>query len=167
MNILWAKYKVQSLFQSLNRSSDWNHFFNLQKIVQFLFLFLLSTGPISSILVNKYGSRPIMIAGGILASFGMIASSFCNSVLQLYICVGVIGGNITISFYLFLLMFSFSIHLWILYLIDWLVHSFLQVRMLRGLHNSFSNALQLQENNWLFPGSIYHNHWLSILYRFF
>ncbi|ETE58925.1 Monocarboxylate transporter 2, partial [Ophiophagus hannah] len=57
----------------------------------FVFVFL-STGPVSSILVNKYGSRPIMIAGGILASFGMIASSFCNSVLQLYMCVGVIGG---------------------------------------------------------------------------
>uniref|UniRef100_A0ACB8FPC3 Uncharacterized protein n=2 Tax=Sphaerodactylus townsendi TaxID=933632 RepID=A0ACB8FPC3_9SAUR len=33
-----------------------------------------------------------MIAGGILCSFGMIASSFCSSVLELYICIGVIGG---------------------------------------------------------------------------
>ncbi|KAF7246502.1 Monocarboxylate transporter 2 [Varanus komodoensis] len=33
-----------------------------------------------------------MIAGGILASFGMITSSFCNSVIELYICIGVIGG---------------------------------------------------------------------------
>ncbi|XP_028601459.2 monocarboxylate transporter 2 [Podarcis muralis] len=49
-------------------------------------------GPISSVLVNKYGSRPVMIAGGVLASFGMISSSFCNSVLELYICIGVIGG---------------------------------------------------------------------------
>lgn len=55
--------------------------------------FFLPTGPISSILVNKYGSRPVMIAGGILCSFGMIASSFCNSVLELYICIGVVGGK--------------------------------------------------------------------------
>ncbi|XP_028810522.1 monocarboxylate transporter 2 isoform X2 [Denticeps clupeoides] len=50
------------------------------------------SGPISSILVNKYGCRPIMIMGGILCSIGMIAASFCNSVFQLYMCIGVIGG---------------------------------------------------------------------------
>ncbi|XP_035380559.1 monocarboxylate transporter 1a isoform X1 [Electrophorus electricus] len=49
-------------------------------------------GPISSILVNKYGSRPIMIAGGCLSGAGLIAASFCNTVAGLYFCVGVIGG---------------------------------------------------------------------------
>ncbi|XP_076845783.1 monocarboxylate transporter 1b [Brachyhypopomus gauderio] len=49
-------------------------------------------GPISSILVNKYGSRTIMMLGGCLAGSGLIAASFCNSVGGLYLCVGVIGG---------------------------------------------------------------------------
>ncbi|XP_029358415.1 monocarboxylate transporter 1a [Echeneis naucrates] len=49
-------------------------------------------GPISSILVNKYGSRPVMIAGGCLSGLGLVASSFCNSVEALYFCVGVVGG---------------------------------------------------------------------------
>lgn len=49
-------------------------------------------GPISSILVNKFGSRPIMIAGGCLSGCGLIASSFCNTVTELYFCIGVIGG---------------------------------------------------------------------------
>ncbi|XP_067100369.1 monocarboxylate transporter 1a [Osmerus mordax] len=49
-------------------------------------------GPISSILVNKYGSRPIMMLGGCLAGSGLIAASFCNSVEGLYFCVGVVGG---------------------------------------------------------------------------
>ncbi|KAI7792028.1 monocarboxylate transporter 2 isoform X1 [Triplophysa rosa] len=49
-------------------------------------------GPISSILVNTYGCRPIMILGGFLCALGMISASFCNNVLQLYICIGVIGG---------------------------------------------------------------------------
>ncbi|XP_056414276.1 monocarboxylate transporter 1 [Hyla sarda] len=49
-------------------------------------------GPISSVLVNKYGSRPIMIAGGLLAGTGLIAASFCNTVTELYFCIGVIGG---------------------------------------------------------------------------
>lgn len=54
-------------------------------------IFLL--GPISSILVNKYGSRPIMIIGGCLAGSGLVAASFCNTVEGLYFCVGVIGGT--------------------------------------------------------------------------
>ncbi|XP_029012673.1 monocarboxylate transporter 1-like [Betta splendens] len=49
-------------------------------------------GPISSILVNKFGSRPIIILGGCLAGSGLIAASFCNTVQQLYFFIGVVGG---------------------------------------------------------------------------
>ncbi|XP_067863813.1 monocarboxylate transporter 1-like [Heptranchias perlo] len=49
-------------------------------------------GPISSILVNRYGSRPVVLMGGLLASSGMIISSFCRSIVELYFCIGVIGG---------------------------------------------------------------------------
>ncbi|XP_070824954.1 monocarboxylate transporter 1-like [Chaetodon trifascialis] len=49
-------------------------------------------GPISSILVNKFGSRPIIIVGGCLAGSGLVAASFCNTVEQLYFFIGVVGG---------------------------------------------------------------------------
>ncbi|KAJ7998725.1 hypothetical protein DPEC_G00207860 [Dallia pectoralis] len=49
-------------------------------------------GPISSILVNKYGSRLVMMCGGLMSGCGLIAASFCNSIEGLYFCVGVIGG---------------------------------------------------------------------------
>ncbi|XP_034021903.1 monocarboxylate transporter 1a [Thalassophryne amazonica] len=49
-------------------------------------------GPISSILVNKYGSRPVMMLGGCLAGVGLVSASFCNSVEALYFCIGVVGG---------------------------------------------------------------------------
>ncbi|KAJ3587042.1 hypothetical protein NHX12_013432 [Muraenolepis orangiensis] len=49
-------------------------------------------GPISSILVNKFGSRPIMMAGGCLVGAGLISASFCNTVAQLYFFIGVVGG---------------------------------------------------------------------------
>ncbi|KAG9335968.1 hypothetical protein JZ751_003447, partial [Albula glossodonta] len=52
----------------------------------------LFSGPISSILVNKYGSRPIMMIGGVLSGSGLVAASFCNTVEGLYFCVGVVGG---------------------------------------------------------------------------
>ncbi|XP_026874983.2 monocarboxylate transporter 1-like isoform X2 [Electrophorus electricus] len=54
--------------------------------------FIYAGGPISSILVNMYGCRPIMIAGGCLSGAGLIAASFCNTVEGLYFCVGVVGG---------------------------------------------------------------------------
>uniref|UniRef100_A0A4W6D3J2 Monocarboxylate transporter 2 n=1 Tax=Lates calcarifer TaxID=8187 RepID=A0A4W6D3J2_LATCA len=53
---------------------------------------MYAAGPISSILVNTYGCRPIVMMGGCLCASGMILASFCNNVLQLYICIGVIGG---------------------------------------------------------------------------
>ncbi|CAL8366872.1 unnamed protein product [Lota lota] len=49
-------------------------------------------GPISSILVNRFGSRPIIMLGGCLAGAGLILASFCNTVAQLYFFIGVIGG---------------------------------------------------------------------------
>ncbi|XP_018416348.1 PREDICTED: monocarboxylate transporter 1 [Nanorana parkeri] len=49
-------------------------------------------GPIASVLVNKYGSRPIMMLGGLLSGIGLIGASFCHTVAQLYFCIGVIGG---------------------------------------------------------------------------
>ncbi|XP_045920562.1 monocarboxylate transporter 1-like [Micropterus dolomieu] len=49
-------------------------------------------GPVSSILVNRFGSRPIMIVGGCLSGSGLVAASFCNTVEQLYFFIGVVGG---------------------------------------------------------------------------
>ncbi|XP_053143899.1 monocarboxylate transporter 2-like isoform X2 [Hemicordylus capensis] len=49
-------------------------------------------GPISSILVSRYGSRPVVIFGGLLCGIGMISAAFCTSIFQLYICAGLITG---------------------------------------------------------------------------
>ncbi|XP_041519172.1 monocarboxylate transporter 2 [Microtus oregoni] len=49
-------------------------------------------GPVSSVLVNNYGSRPVVITGGLLCCTGMILASFSNSVIQLYLTIGLIGG---------------------------------------------------------------------------
>ncbi|KAJ1109941.1 hypothetical protein NDU88_007298 [Pleurodeles waltl] len=53
---------------------------------------MYGAGPISSVLVNRFGSRPVVIFGGLLCGTGMISASFCTNILQLYICVGLIGG---------------------------------------------------------------------------
>ncbi|XP_075331631.1 monocarboxylate transporter 2-like [Odontesthes bonariensis] len=49
-------------------------------------------GPISSILVNRYGSRPVVMVGGLMVSAAMVLSSFGTTIMHLYLCVGVIGG---------------------------------------------------------------------------
>ncbi|XP_062872192.1 monocarboxylate transporter 2 [Trichomycterus rosablanca] len=49
-------------------------------------------GPISSILVNRYGSRPVVITGGLMAGVSMVIASFGTTIMHLYLSVGVIGG---------------------------------------------------------------------------
>ncbi|XP_042351401.1 monocarboxylate transporter 2-like [Plectropomus leopardus] len=49
-------------------------------------------GPVSSVLVNRFGSRPIVILGGLMCGVSMAISSFGNSIVYLYLFIGVIGG---------------------------------------------------------------------------
>ncbi|XP_029362623.1 monocarboxylate transporter 2 [Echeneis naucrates] len=49
-------------------------------------------GPVSSILVNRYGSRPVVLVGGIMVSAAMVLASFGTTIMHLYLCVGVVGG---------------------------------------------------------------------------
>lgn len=50
-------------------------------------------GPLCSVCVNRFGCRPVMLVGGLLASLGMVAASFCQSVIQLYLTTGVLTGE--------------------------------------------------------------------------
>lgn len=54
---------------------------------------LLCPGPVSSILVNRYGSRPVVMVGGVMVSAAMVLASFGTTIVHLYLCIGVIGGN--------------------------------------------------------------------------
>ncbi|KAM9475287.1 monocarboxylate transporter 1b isoform 1-T3 [Clarias gariepinus] len=76
--------EIEVIFNATSSQVSW--------ISSIMLAVMYAGGPISSILVNKYGSRPIIIVGGCLASTGLIAASFCNTVEGLYFCVGVVGG---------------------------------------------------------------------------
>lgn len=54
---------------------------------------LLYTGPLCSVCVNRFGCRPVMLVGGLFASLGMVAASFCQSIIQIYLTTGVITGE--------------------------------------------------------------------------
>ncbi|XP_020785448.2 monocarboxylate transporter 2-like [Boleophthalmus pectinirostris] len=53
---------------------------------------MYAAGPISSVLVNRYGSRPVVMVGGLILGVGMILASLGTSIIHLYLCVGIIGG---------------------------------------------------------------------------
>ncbi len=55
---------------------------------------LLLSGPIASVLANKFGHRTVVILGGTLSGAGLLASAFADSVFFLYISYGIIAGEL-------------------------------------------------------------------------
>ncbi|XP_052021760.1 monocarboxylate transporter 2 [Apodemus sylvaticus] len=75
---------IQEIFHTTSSQIAW--------ISSIMLAVMYAGGPISSVLVNNYGSRPVVIVGGLLCCMGMILASFSNSVIELYLTVGFIGG---------------------------------------------------------------------------
>ena len=65
----------------------------------------MGSGPIASILVNRYGCRVVTAVGAVLAAFGLAISAAANSLVLLYFSIGVCTGNLTI--------FAIYIILWV------------------------------------------------------
>uniref|UniRef100_A0A3Q3B4G7 Solute carrier family 16 member 3b n=1 Tax=Kryptolebias marmoratus TaxID=37003 RepID=A0A3Q3B4G7_KRYMA len=61
-------------------------------ISSILLAMLYGTGPLCSVLVNRFGCRPVMMVGGLFASLGMILASFSTSIIHIYLSTGVITG---------------------------------------------------------------------------
>ncbi|XP_041654702.1 monocarboxylate transporter 1-like [Cheilinus undulatus] len=76
--------EIEAIFDATPSQVSW--------ISSIMLAVMYAGGPISSILVNRFGSRPIIILGGCLAGTGLISASFCNTVEQLYFFIGVVGG---------------------------------------------------------------------------
>ncbi|XP_069580302.1 monocarboxylate transporter 4-like [Brachyistius frenatus] len=61
-------------------------------ISSILLAMLYGTGPLCSVMVNRFGCRPVMMVGGLFASLGMILASFATNIIHIYLCAGVITG---------------------------------------------------------------------------
>ncbi|CAG5898758.1 unnamed protein product [Menidia menidia] len=59
-------------------------------ISSILLAMLYGSGPLCSVLVNRFGCRPVMMVGGLFASLGMILASFSTSIIHIYLTAGVI-----------------------------------------------------------------------------
>uniref|UniRef100_H2SUL4 Major facilitator superfamily (MFS) profile domain-containing protein n=2 Tax=Takifugu rubripes TaxID=31033 RepID=H2SUL4_TAKRU len=49
-------------------------------------------GPVSSLLVNRYGCRTVVMVGGLMSGLSVAAASLATSISFLYLFVGIIGG---------------------------------------------------------------------------
>ncbi|XP_016020799.2 monocarboxylate transporter 2 [Rousettus aegyptiacus] len=76
--------EIQKIFNATSSEIAW--------ISSIMLSVMYAGGPISSVLVNKYGSRPVVMVGGVLCCLGMVSASFSTSVLELYLTIGFIGG---------------------------------------------------------------------------
>lgn len=52
-----------------------------------------SAGPVGSALSAKFGPRPVVMAGGMLAALGMLLASFATSLTHLYLSIGLLSGE--------------------------------------------------------------------------
>lgn len=56
---------------------------------------VMFVGPIVGALVNRYGCRPVTIAGSLLGAAAFIISTFAPSIFVFQLTYGVIGGTET------------------------------------------------------------------------
>ncbi|CAH1783473.1 unnamed protein product [Owenia fusiformis] len=52
-----------------------------------------AVGPISSVLTNRFGCRPVVLMGGIMSFIGLGTSAFATNIYHLYITFGIITGR--------------------------------------------------------------------------
>uniref|UniRef100_A0A4W6DL24 Solute carrier family 16 member 3 n=1 Tax=Lates calcarifer TaxID=8187 RepID=A0A4W6DL24_LATCA len=82
---------VSVFFKELIRDFD-VRYSDTAWISSILLAMLYGTGPLCSVLVNRFGCRPVMMVGGLFASLGMILASFATNIVSIYLCTGVITG---------------------------------------------------------------------------
>ena len=61
-----------------------------------MFIYVI-IGPIASILVEKYGYRPVIIAGSLLSSAGFFATIFVPSIWFMYLTFGIAAGDTIVT----------------------------------------------------------------------
>ncbi|NXW93115.1 MOT6 protein, partial [Alopecoenas beccarii] len=75
---------LQREFQASNSETSW--------FPSIMVAVLHGGGPLCSILVKRFGCRFAVMLGGLLSGVGMVSSSFCGSIGQLYLTAGFITG---------------------------------------------------------------------------
>ncbi|XP_032769585.1 monocarboxylate transporter 6 isoform X4 [Rattus rattus] len=75
---------LQRDFQASNSETSW--------FPSIMGAMLHCGGPLCSVLIKRFGCRVTMMLGGVLASLGMVASTFSDSLIHLFLTAGLITG---------------------------------------------------------------------------
>uniref|UniRef100_W5KTL5 Monocarboxylate transporter 7 n=1 Tax=Astyanax mexicanus TaxID=7994 RepID=W5KTL5_ASTMX len=75
---------LMSHFEETNSRVSW--------IVSICVFVMTFTAPLSTVLSNRFGCRPVVMFGGLLISLGTISTAFTHSINQMYITVGLVSG---------------------------------------------------------------------------
>ncbi|XP_073324705.1 monocarboxylate transporter 2-like isoform X2 [Pagrus major] len=84
--------KVLSIFFKEIQEDLGASFSEIALISSIMLAAMYAGGPVSSVLVKRYGSRPVVMLGGLMCGVSMVTASFGNSIIYLYLCIGIIGG---------------------------------------------------------------------------
>ncbi|KAM4635216.1 solute carrier family 16 member 6b isoform 1-T2 [Polymixia lowei] len=61
-------------------------------VISICVFILTFTAPLSTVLSNRFGYRPVVMTGGFLISLGTITSAFTKSINEMYITIGIVSG---------------------------------------------------------------------------
>uniref|UniRef100_A0A8B9J8T4 Monocarboxylate transporter 7 n=1 Tax=Astyanax mexicanus TaxID=7994 RepID=A0A8B9J8T4_ASTMX len=75
---------LMSHFEETNSRVSW--------IISICVFVMTFTAPLSTVLSNRFGCRPVVMFGGLLISLGTISTAFTHSINQMYITVGLVSG---------------------------------------------------------------------------
>ncbi|XP_026163463.1 monocarboxylate transporter 2-like [Mastacembelus armatus] len=84
--------KALSIFFKEIQEDLWASYSEIAWISSIMLAAMYAGGPVSSVLVNRFGSRPIVIMGGLMCGVSLVTASFGSSIIYLYFCIGIIGG---------------------------------------------------------------------------
>jgi len=56
---------------------------------------IFPTAPLSTVMSNRFGYRPVVMLGGFLISLGTITTAFTKTITEMYITMGVVAGKCT------------------------------------------------------------------------
>ncbi|XP_068171969.1 monocarboxylate transporter 2-like [Antennarius striatus] len=84
--------KILSIFFRDIQAHLGSSFSEVALISSIMLAAMYGCGPISSVLVNRFGSRLVVITGGLMCGISMAIASFADSIIYLYLCIGIVGG---------------------------------------------------------------------------
>ncbi|KTF73343.1 hypothetical protein cypCar_00026632 [Cyprinus carpio] len=78
---------LQDLMTDFNETNS-----RVSWVVSICVFVMAFTAPLSTVMSNRFGYRPVVMLGGLLISLGTITTALTNSILQMYLTMGIVAA---------------------------------------------------------------------------